>query len=126
MKPEPIRPADDTAASGILRCPNDAPAAYSEPLKPLPDEPASLAELAEAFRGLSDVMGLVISALVGRGVLDPGLLINGLARQAEIMRKPGREFRAGPAEFFVQEIPELLRTVDDMIARTAPAPNSKQ
>jgi hypothetical protein len=124
-KSEPIHPADD--ASGILRCgPNDAPAAScAPPLKPLPHEPATLAELADAFRGLTDVLWLVISALLARGFLDPpDIFIDSLVRQAAIMRK--REFRAGPPEFFVQEIPELLRTVDDMIARTAPAPASKQ
>ena len=75
-------------------------------LKPLPHAPASLAELVDAFRGLTDVVELVISALVGRGVLDQGLLIDSLVRQSAQMRKLGGEFRAGPPEFFVQEIPE--------------------
>lgn len=44
-------------------------ASMSDLLKPLPREPTSLAELAETYRGLADVVGLVIASLIGRGVL---------------------------------------------------------
>jgi hypothetical protein len=130
MKSKSIDPADDTAASGILRLrcsPNEAPAAYCEPrVKPLPREPATLAELADAYRGLADVVGIAVAALIGRGGLDPDFTIDGLTRQAAIMRKLNREFRAQPLEFCVQEITELLKRIGDMAARTQAAPSSKQ
>jgi hypothetical protein len=96
------------------------------PVLPLPRAPVSPEEAAEFLRGITDVLGSVIASLVGRGLLDTALMVDGLARHARTAREHGREFRAAPIEHFIQELPKWEEEVAAMMARTQAAPGRQQ
>jgi hypothetical protein len=92
-----------------------------EPLLPLPRAPTSPEEVADYLRGLSDVMGAVIASLIGRGLLDAGLMIDGLRLHANLARENDLPFRAAPIEYAIWELGQLTRGASSELAAAAKA-----